>query len=1120
MRLSGGVFIIFYLFAFISVQGQWASSSPFGGALLNSHIAIGGKLLVGTTTNGVFVSSDNGVTWTPSSTGLTNQDVRSFAVIGSNLFAGTFGGGVFLSTNNGTSWTQVSTGLTNPFVRSIISVGSNLFVATEGCFGCVGGGIFLSTDSGATWTAANNGIPSIGVNCLATIGSYVFAGSIGSGVFRSSDSGVSWVAMNSGLDVNVTGFHVSGGDLYVATQRGVYLSKDNGNLWKGINAGLLNEYTNSPINIYSLSKSGIYLFASSSNTVYISTNNGGSWSIVLNGSFNKYVFINNAKVFVSSASGFFSQPLLKFPAIYSIKPLAGTIGSKITIKGSGFSSTSSENSIYLSGVSAVANKSTNDSLTFIIPPGAVSSSVSISVNGQFASTTDTLSIIPNIDYFVPDKAPPRSRIKIGGTGFNPLPTKNFVSVNGKSSFVALSSTTSLEVIVPDSASIGSGNISITVKGYTGSSPFTVTQASPLPNPGGSGNISWTQPIRAGFITSSMAIDSKRNLFFTGELANYGGLDRHYFNYSLFPGYSFDSYLIKSDTSYKIKWRKVIKSWSSTSSSFRPSKIQTDKDDNIILVGSFANSITIDSLTVTIPGIQSDPRYGLLIAKISTTGKLLWYSLIKTSSFANAVNDLKIDTEGNINFAGTGNGTWDFYSGSTKVQTIGAINSGFAYFTQYSSKGEYKWVKSLSQGYDLRINGLEVDKYKNIYITGSWYGYGNIESVSKVSSSEDIIIAKFDSLRKLVWLKQIGASNNNTQESGNDIAQDKNLNSLYVTGSFVSGDFGSGVFKSDDQNIFLARYSFNGDLIWVKKMGSWSGAASFTETGNKLIVDKDGFIYLGGVIGPLSLGFDGVSVGAYRDPTNSNFFNDGVIAKFAATGKLLWAQHFGDPNFDDYLTSILKDDKNNLYLAGAGGQNAIFGKYQRPFSFGQGFVCKIRDQKENFFELSASSFQIEADKDLIKLFQIFTDQGWTLSSNVDWLSTNFIKGKGNSEVILSAKANNSTQRSGVIVATSDLGIIIRVNVQQSGSATPIVTSVSSSGKIKFKVYPNPANDKLNLDTDLDSSEFQIEITDFTGRKLVNTHLNGFEIDIKSLPSGMYFLKVNTSTNQFVLRFVKL
>jgi hypothetical protein len=52
-------------------------------------------------------------------------------VSGSNLFAGT-NGGVFLSTNNGTSWTAVNTGLTSTIVLSLAINGSNLFAGTAG----------------------------------------------------------------------------------------------------------------------------------------------------------------------------------------------------------------------------------------------------------------------------------------------------------------------------------------------------------------------------------------------------------------------------------------------------------------------------------------------------------------------------------------------------------------------------------------------------------------------------------------------------------------------------------------------------------------------------------------------------------------------------------------------------------------------------------------------------------------------------------------------------------------------------------------------------------------------------------------------------------------------------
>jgi len=51
--------------------------------------------------------------------GLYEGRVNCFAVSGTNIFAGTDNYGVFLSTNNGTSWTQVDNGLTSTYVRSL-----------------------------------------------------------------------------------------------------------------------------------------------------------------------------------------------------------------------------------------------------------------------------------------------------------------------------------------------------------------------------------------------------------------------------------------------------------------------------------------------------------------------------------------------------------------------------------------------------------------------------------------------------------------------------------------------------------------------------------------------------------------------------------------------------------------------------------------------------------------------------------------------------------------------------------------------------------------------------------------------------------------------------------------
>ena len=53
----------------------------------------------------MFLSSNNGSSWSAVNTGLTNTYVYALAISGNNIFAGTNGNGVYLSSNNGCSWT-------------------------------------------------------------------------------------------------------------------------------------------------------------------------------------------------------------------------------------------------------------------------------------------------------------------------------------------------------------------------------------------------------------------------------------------------------------------------------------------------------------------------------------------------------------------------------------------------------------------------------------------------------------------------------------------------------------------------------------------------------------------------------------------------------------------------------------------------------------------------------------------------------------------------------------------------------------------------------------------------------------------------------------------------------
>jgi len=92
----------------ISTDAQWQQTNgPYNGAVL-ALASSGTNIFAGTGNGGVFLSTDNGTSWTEKNNGLTNTNIESLAINGTNIFAGTHSGGVFLSTDNGASWTQVN----------------------------------------------------------------------------------------------------------------------------------------------------------------------------------------------------------------------------------------------------------------------------------------------------------------------------------------------------------------------------------------------------------------------------------------------------------------------------------------------------------------------------------------------------------------------------------------------------------------------------------------------------------------------------------------------------------------------------------------------------------------------------------------------------------------------------------------------------------------------------------------------------------------------------------------------------------------------------------------------------------------------------------------------------
>ncbi|MDZ7291387.1 MAG: choice-of-anchor D domain-containing protein [candidate division KSB1 bacterium] len=281
-----------------STAGWVLTNNPIYGTVACFTVS-GTNLFAGTQGGGVFLSTNNGVTWNAVNTGLTNYDVRGLCASGTNLFAGTWGGGVFISTNNGASWTAVNMGLSNMYVSSLYSSGTNLLAGTWG-------GVFCSTNNGTTWTAINTGLTETHIRAVYISGTNFFTGTI-NGLFLSTNNGTTWTAINSGLTntaaISLAGIPAGGEEkLFTGTDGGgVFISTNNGANWTAVNTGLAN------LHIPFLAVSGTNLFAATwGGGVFLTTNNGASWNAVNEGLTNtniRSLIVSGTDLFAGTENG-------------------------------------------------------------------------------------------------------------------------------------------------------------------------------------------------------------------------------------------------------------------------------------------------------------------------------------------------------------------------------------------------------------------------------------------------------------------------------------------------------------------------------------------------------------------------------------------------------------------------------------------------------------------------------------------------------------------------------------------------------------------------------------------------------------------------------------------------
>jgi len=289
--------IILYTIIALSVNivnAQWQQTSLSTGKI--SSIVIDGNNIFAGDTSGVFLSNDNGDSWTAKNNGFPSYTyINILAINGSNIFAGT-NNGMYLSSNNGDSWTEMNNGLptVDHSIETISFIGNKIFVGTYN------NGLYISNSNGNNWTISNSGLTSPWISAIAYNDTNIFVGA-GLSMFLSTDSGGSWTTINNGLGSHIIRkIAVNNGNVFAGTTDGVYKTTNNGSNWNLVNNGLLNT------SIFDFSFVGSNTFMSTLGGVYLSIDYGSSWTEQNAGLLNSYVWsiaASNTNLFAGTFMG-------------------------------------------------------------------------------------------------------------------------------------------------------------------------------------------------------------------------------------------------------------------------------------------------------------------------------------------------------------------------------------------------------------------------------------------------------------------------------------------------------------------------------------------------------------------------------------------------------------------------------------------------------------------------------------------------------------------------------------------------------------------------------------------------------------------------------------------------
>ena len=447
---------------------------------------------------------------------------------------------------------------------------------------------------------------------------------------------------------------------------------------------------------------------------------------------------------------------------------------------------------------------------------------------------------------------------------------------------------------------------------------------------------WANEIASNSGTSQsldILVDGSGNLYDLGTFNGTTNFDPTRSDESATAVGQSDIYLRKLDANGNLLW---VETYGSTGHD-TPTKMATDANGNIVVVGSFVNTINFTN-SASVNSITSNGNNDAFAMKVDENGTVLWANTYGGSENDFAF-DVAIDEDGNVAVAGSFSGDVDFdNSAASATLSSGGQEQGFVAMTD--ENGRHAWASMNKSDGMSRNSSMAISADGSVVLSGYYTGKIDLDpsednAFFNSNGAHDIFVQKLDNTGKLVWAHSYGGSEDDVYSY---IDLDNN-GSVIVAGEFR----GTVAFKTATAQSFG-----NGD-IFVLKLDA-SGSELFAKTvggpeedfASNVKVDESDNVYVTGYF-RATVNFN--TSGNDRDEKASAGGMDGFVLKLDNNGNYNWVESFG-ADLTDMATGLEIISENEIAISGTYSNEVDMDPsandllIRTPNTSGQGFVAMI------------------------------------------------------------------------------------------------------------------------------------------------------------------------------------